>query len=171
MTTTDLLAGIERAEGAAFRIGQLARTLLAEHQDLTHLVKEISGFAGQATAQLDLDVDGLNGARLWARRLGIELKSHLNPSGSGGWEHLDGEIDVQGVRLQVHGLQSYDAEAWATRLLEQQLAELRQHAEQHLAERGEGISPDHLADWHAFLDIDPHQAGRSYATATAGEPV
>jgi hypothetical protein len=46
--------------------------------------------------------------------------------------------------------------------LEQQLAELRSHAEQHLAERGTEPTPEHWEQWHAFLDIDPDLRGRDY---------
>lgn len=46
--------------------------------------------------------------------------------------------------------------------LEQQLAELRAHAEQHLAERGLAPSPLHFDQWHEFLDIDPDLRGRDY---------
>lgn len=42
--------------------------------------------------------------------------------------------------------------------LEQQIAEIRANA------RAACPNPDglHLADWHAFLDIDPDLAGRDY---------
>ena len=49
--------------------------------------------------------------------------------------------------------------------LEQQIAELRAHAEQHLAERGTPPSAMHLDQWHEFFDIDPDLRGRDY---TAG---
>jgi hypothetical protein len=47
--------------------------------------------------------------------------------------------------------------------LEQQVAELRAHALQRLAERGETPSPEHWDDWHAYLDIDPDLRGRDYS--------
>lgn len=46
--------------------------------------------------------------------------------------------------------------------LEQQLAELRAHARQHLAERGTAPSPEHWDQWHEWLDIDPDLRGRDY---------
>lgn len=46
--------------------------------------------------------------------------------------------------------------------LEQQLADLRAHAEAHLAERGQTPSPEHWVQWHDFLDIDPDLRGRDY---------
>lgn len=46
--------------------------------------------------------------------------------------------------------------------LEQQLAELRAHAVQHLAERGQAPTAEHWDQWHAFLDIDPDLRGRDY---------
>jgi hypothetical protein len=46
--------------------------------------------------------------------------------------------------------------------LEQQLAELRAHAVQHLAERGQTPTPQHWDQWHEFLDIDPDLRGRTY---------
>lgn len=49
--------------------------------------------------------------------------------------------------------------------VEQQIVELRAHAEQHLAERGTAPSPKHWDQWHEFLDIDPDLRGRDY---TAG---
>ncbi|TXS55223.1 hypothetical protein EAO77_02680 [Streptomyces sp. t39] len=48
--------------------------------------------------------------------------------------------------------------------LEAELAELRAHAEQHLAARGEAPTAEHFADWHDFLDIDPDLRGRDYRT-------
>ncbi|MFF4746844.1 hypothetical protein [Streptomyces sp. NPDC001268] len=48
--------------------------------------------------------------------------------------------------------------------LEQQIAELREHAVQHLAERGTEPTPEHWAQWHEFLDIDPDLRGRDYTT-------
>lgn len=47
-------------------------------------------------------------------------------------------------------------------VLEAQLAELRAHAEQHLAERGVEPTPEHWAQWHEFLDIDPDLRDRNY---------
>lgn len=46
--------------------------------------------------------------------------------------------------------------------LEQQIAEIRANA------RKACPHPDgaHLADWHAFLDIDPDLAGRDYGRAS-----
>jgi len=51
--------------------------------------------------------------------------------------------------------------------LEQQLDELRAHARQHLAERGQAPSPEHWDQWHEWLDIDPDLRGRDY-TRTGG---
>lgn len=48
--------------------------------------------------------------------------------------------------------------------IEQQIAELREHAAQHLAERGTEPTPEHWAQWHEFLDIDPDLRGRDYTT-------
>ncbi|HTE57051.1 MAG TPA: hypothetical protein VK698_39630 [Kofleriaceae bacterium] len=53
--------------------------------------------------------------------------------------------------------------------LEQQIAELRAHAEQHLAERGESPSSYLLVDWHDFLDIDPDLRGRNYTPPEASD--
>lgn len=47
-------------------------------------------------------------------------------------------------------------------VLEQQLAELRAHAVQHLAERGTAPTGQHWDQWHEFLDIDPDLRGRNY---------
>lgn len=47
--------------------------------------------------------------------------------------------------------------------MDRQLAELRRHAEQHLAERGCTPSPEHWDQWHEFLDIDPDLRGRDYS--------
>jgi hypothetical protein len=46
--------------------------------------------------------------------------------------------------------------------LEQQISELRAHAVQHLAERGETPTAEHWVQWHEFLDIDPDLRGRDY---------
>lgn len=46
--------------------------------------------------------------------------------------------------------------------LEQQIAEVRAHAERHLAERGGTPTPQHLDQWHEWLDIDPDLRGRDY---------
>lgn len=47
--------------------------------------------------------------------------------------------------------------------LEQQIAEIRADA-RHACPDPDGA---HLADWHAFLDIDPDLAGRDYTRGTA----
>lgn len=57
--------------------------------------------------------------------------------------------------------------AQRTAALEQQIAELRAHAVQHLAERGTEPTPEHWAQWHEFLDIDPDLRGRDYTGGTA----
>lgn len=46
--------------------------------------------------------------------------------------------------------------------LEQQLAEVRAHANEHLAERGEQPTGQLIDQWHEFLDIDPDLRGRDY---------
>ncbi|MEU4133598.1 hypothetical protein [Streptomyces wuyuanensis] len=51
--------------------------------------------------------------------------------------------------------------------IEQQIAELRAHAVQHLAERGTEPTPEHWAQWHEFLDIDPDLRGRDYTGGAA----
>lgn len=52
-------------------------------------------------------------------------------------------------------------------VLEEQIAELRAHAVQHLADRGQQPTPEHWQQWHDFLDIDPDLRGRNY-TRTGG---
>lgn len=49
--------------------------------------------------------------------------------------------------------------------LEAQIAELRAHALQHLAERGQQPTAEHWQQWHDFLDIDPDLRGRDYTPA------
>ncbi|MFE9432911.1 hypothetical protein [Streptomyces sp. NPDC006640] len=46
--------------------------------------------------------------------------------------------------------------------LEQQLADVRSHAKEHLAERGEQPTGQLIDQWHEFLDIDPDLRGRDY---------
>lgn len=53
--------------------------------------------------------------------------------------------------------------------LEQQIAELRAHALQHLAERGTQPTGAHWDQWHEFLDIDPDLRGRDYSKQPKGE--
>lgn len=54
-----------------------------------------------------------------------------------------------------------------TAALEAQLAELRAHAVQHLAARGETVTAELLDQWHEFLDIDPDLRGRDYTRTGA----
>lgn len=53
-------------------------------------------------------------------------------------------------------------------VLERQLAELRAHADAHLAQRGETATGLLIDQWHEFLDIDPDLRGRDYTPQPKG---
>ncbi|MCP3820129.1 hypothetical protein NLX86_19110 [Streptomyces sp. A3M-1-3] len=81
--------------------------------------------------------------------------------------HADDCDDVTCVRCEPMAIDRLDVplavvEAQTAPDLEQQLAELRAHAEQHLAERGAKPSPEHWVQWHEFFDIDPDLRNRDY---------
>ncbi|MGW2511301.1 hypothetical protein ACWC0A_18080 [Streptomyces scopuliridis] len=123
--TPDLLAGIEVMEAMTFRVGQMARSLRTDHPDLMPCVQSLRGSTHTSgAAQLNLHAVDPDGAKALAARLGIELDQTINRGvGTGGFEHLDGEAEINGVTVVISGIRLIDATEWSALQTEQPTAE------------------------------------------------
>ncbi|MEV8392657.1 MULTISPECIES: hypothetical protein [unclassified Streptomyces] len=123
--TPDLLAGIEVMEAMTFRVGQMARSLRTDHADLMPCVRTVRASSHTSgTARLELDAADPGAARALAARLGIELEETINRGvGTGGFEHLDGEVEINGVTVVVSGIRLIDETEWTVLQAEQLAAE------------------------------------------------
>lgn len=113
------LAGIEQMEACAFRLGQLARRLLADHPDLPPVRITASatdrGFGRLLLEDLEYGRDGVD-VLPWATALEIPLTSKLGRAAvGGGFESLKGERKIDGERVQVTLLRMLNQDEWEVR--------------------------------------------------------
>ncbi|MFM9542275.1 hypothetical protein [Streptomyces turgidiscabies] len=127
-TERSVLATIEAFESAAFRVGRVARRLLAEHPDLP--VWEVRPFAathprpGSDTAQLELASRTVDDVAAWAQALGTtpNVRFHDSPlTATGAFEfHLAAQT-IDGVDVRIMATRSTTEEetaAWRAKTAE-----------------------------------------------------
>jgi len=117
---TNPLGAIEAMEAAAFRTGQAARQMLAEHPDLP--VQEIRpGYSTGGRAELAIHAGDCDSVRAWAERLGLEAEAHFGSYTypTNGYEmvyeacHAKGT--VLGAQVDISGTRSVEGaerESW-----------------------------------------------------------
>ncbi|MGW4759582.1 hypothetical protein [Streptomyces chartreusis] len=124
--TVKPLAAVEAMESAAFRLGQLARRILAEHVDAGLSVREagIYGYEDvSASARLGLRARDLEAARAVAISLGIELAVKTNDTQWSVFEHGHGTGEVDGFEVNISGMHHFSDEEAAAWRAEQPAAE------------------------------------------------
>lgn len=120
-TKPDALVEIMVFEAAAFRVGQVARNLLAEHPGLPAKRVEPTAwvlpnpFDGpDVTAVLDIKAGSVDGVRAWATALGVEPTVKISTRAP--WEAARAEAVINGVTVKVMGTRSLtgdEAAAWS----------------------------------------------------------
>lgn len=115
------LAAIESLESAAFRVGQVARHLLAEHPDAGLTVKSADVFGYEdnvGAATLYLSARSVDTARTVAAALGIEVRTEMRRcSPYAVFESVDGHGAVDGIEVRLMALRHLtddEAAAWRT---------------------------------------------------------
>lgn len=122
-TTNPLLDAVTQMESHAFRAGQVARRVLAEHPQLTVRNATAGLYAsiyrdGECSSQAELTVrvDGTDAVRTWSQVLGVETESKTQETGGGhAYETADCMATVDGVIVQVTGarhLTDEETDAW-----------------------------------------------------------
>lgn len=97
------LAGIESFEAAVFRVGQVARRLLADNPELP--VRDLEPTAwtlaqGTAvTAALEITPDSVDGVRAWAKALGGEASVEVRGKGAR-YRVAKFETEIAGVQVE-----------------------------------------------------------------------
>ncbi|MEV0112327.1 hypothetical protein AB0H77_03585 [Streptomyces sp. NPDC050844] len=93
-------------EAAAFRVGQVARRLLADHpglsvRDLEPTVWSLScGIA--VTQQLEITPDSIDGVRAWAEALGVEVKVAVQGKAAyAPYKVAKFKTEIDGVEVEV----------------------------------------------------------------------
>ena len=115
----DPLAAVVALEAATFRVGQLARRLLAEHAGADLVVPDVYAFAhddGDTRAELKLSSGSVDGARTLARALGIEPETKMSDiSLAYVFERVWGETVIDGIKVKIGGrrrLSDEETAAW-----------------------------------------------------------
>ncbi|MEU3507903.1 hypothetical protein ABZ733_08225 [Streptomyces longwoodensis] len=121
-TSSVLLAAVTEMESAAFRAGQVARRLIAEHPHLTVRTATAGMHAtvysdGERSGQprLELRTADTAGTHTWADALGAEPESRTKDVGSYVYESVTCTATVDGVLVEVSGsrpLDESEAAAW-----------------------------------------------------------
>lgn len=120
-TEPDALVEIMVFEAAAFRVGQVARNLLAEHPGLPAERVEPTAWVlpnpldgPVVTAVLDIMAGSVDGVRAWATALGVEATVTISTSGP--WEAAHAKAVVNGVTVKVMATRSLTGDeyvAWS----------------------------------------------------------
>ncbi len=122
------LATIEAFESAAFRVGQVARRLLAEHPDLP--VGDMQPFAATHprpagdTAQLEMMLRTVDDVAAWAHALGTtpNVRFHDSPfTATGAFEFHQAAQTIDGVDVRIMATRSTTEEetaAWRAKTAE-----------------------------------------------------
>jgi hypothetical protein len=121
-TTHVLLTAVAEMESAAFRAGQMARRLVAEHPHLTVRTASVGMYAtayhdGERTGQprLELRAHDVDGVHAWAEALCADTESSTKDCGGYVYEAVTCETALDDVRIEVYGSRALDAEeaaAW-----------------------------------------------------------
>lgn len=101
-------------EANAFRVGVVARRLLAEHDELPQLTS-LRPMAREEDAVIHVQ-PSMKDVDVWARRLGIELSVRRQPDPlipDQGREHAGGTTTLDGVTIELGAVRFIAAEEWA----------------------------------------------------------
>ncbi|MFF1961024.1 hypothetical protein ACFVWX_29120 [Streptomyces sp. NPDC058220] len=124
MSTHDMhLAAVTAMADNAVRTAQVARRLLADHVDLPELL-DVRLQPTETQARVDLQ-PRISDVRLWAERLGIELRFKNRPDSFDdrcGQEHADGTTEIAGVTVTLGAMRFIEREEWAAIQAEQPTA-------------------------------------------------
>jgi hypothetical protein len=123
-TTSTLLGAVAQMESNAFRAGQVARRLLAEHPHLT-MRNATAGLHASvyhdgecnSQAELTVRVNGTDQVYSWAQALGVEQEAKTQETGGHAYETSVCSATVDGVVVQVGGarrLTDEEAGTWRT---------------------------------------------------------
>lgn len=105
------LDSIQAMESYAFRVGQVARHLLAEHADLP--VQELRGHAHGSRATLEIWAGDVAVVHTWAQRLSAKAEtSFTGGSESGGYEHVSVSTQIDGVDVEIFSLRTIQSDEW-----------------------------------------------------------
>ncbi|MEW2636448.1 hypothetical protein AB0903_33630 [Streptomyces sp. NPDC048389] len=146
------LATIEALEAAAFRVGQVARRLLAEHPGLPvwEIRPRAIAYSRHPTnsAQLEISPRDTDAVRAWAEALGttVDVKFYDNPARSHCFEYHGAECTIGGVEVSISATRRPSEEeitAWRTKR-DQALAD----AEKDTRDAGDVHSADTTAGGH-----------------------
>lgn len=96
------LASLIEAEAELFRIGTLARRLVAEHPDLPAYTIGVERRAAEGRFGLTIHAMDYNGLRRWAALLGAEPRTNTSDIGGSPWFQTIAETEVDGVLAMVH---------------------------------------------------------------------
>jgi hypothetical protein len=125
-TERDPLAAVVALEAATFRVGQLARRLLAEHSGAGLVVTDAHVFAhddGDTTGELLLFTSDVDGARRVARALGAEPETKMSDfSRVFVFERVWGETVIDGIKVKITGRRTLSDEETAAWRAEQDQA-------------------------------------------------
>lgn len=107
-------------ESAAFRVGQVARRIIAEHPDLAvqdlFLKTTATGHGYEsATVEITPDHDGLDGVHRWAEALGAEVVIKFCDYGGRSFDHASVTVEFDGVTVEVHATTAVPPEDVAAR--------------------------------------------------------
>lgn len=108
--TRNVFAELEAFEAAAFRIGQLARSLRADYPDLPVETMEptLWSFAGddgpRLHTTLEVVCDSADDACAWAKALNVEATVTTNTTNA--YKQAAAQVVISGVTVKVSGFQS-----------------------------------------------------------------
>lgn len=125
-----LLDAVVPFESVAFRVGQVARRLQAEHPNLVarQVICSIYSIAFRqetdvsTMARLEVSADGLDGALAWATALGATAHQQIKDNAHGVYETARCEAVIDGVTVEVSAtrfLSADEAAAWHAEQAEQ----------------------------------------------------
>ncbi|WP_432156310.1 hypothetical protein [Streptomyces sp. bgisy153] len=115
--TRDPLAELIAFESAAFRIGQVARRLLAEHPGLPVQTMEPTAWSLASSdgpdvhTELELRFDSVDEVRAWAEALGVEPTAEVSERSP--YERAAVEATVDGVLVKVSGSRALTGDEYA----------------------------------------------------------
>jgi hypothetical protein len=120
--TNNPLAAVVAMEATAFRIGQVARRLLAEHSDGIHVESaQVHGWAdGDIHPVLRLQARDADSARSLATALGMDLE--ISDITGGNWRpyrSIHGETEIDGIPVSLRALDYLPEDEAAAWLAEQ----------------------------------------------------
>jgi len=120
--TKDRLTAVMTMEAAAFRIGQVARRLLAQNSDGIHVeAADVIGYDdGETRPEVKLRARDAASAQQFAKHLGMNLKT--SDITGGNWRpyrSVRGETEIDGITVSIRALDYLPEDEAAAWLAEQ----------------------------------------------------